>query len=132
MWGRVLSRVPSEPPQSSPGAGDGGGGSAGLEPGASGVGLRVLADVRVGAARVRLEPANRALRVPKPLRWGTVLDNFGGDDAAAYYADLCFVKPPLVRGPYRIMRHPNYLAVAGELAGVALIVLAVVVPEQPV
>ena len=39
----------------------------------------------------------RGPRVPKPLRWGTVLDNLGADDAAAYYADLCFVKPPVVR-----------------------------------
>jgi methyltransferase len=32
---------------------------------------------------------------------------------------------PLVRsGPYRVLRHPNYLAVIGELAGVALIVWA--------
>lgn len=26
----------------------------------------------------------------------------------------------VTRGPYRLLRHPNYLAVAGELAGVAL------------
>lgn len=32
---------------------------------------------------------------------------------------------PLVRtGPYRILRHPNYLAVVGELVGVALTVWA--------
>lgn len=35
-------------------------------------------------------------------------------------------EPPLVRGPYRIMRHPNYLAVCGEIAGAALIVGAFV------
>lgn len=29
---------------------------------------------------------------------------------------------PLVRGPYAFMRHPNYLAVCGEIIGVALIV----------
>ena len=28
--------------------------------------------------------------------------------------------PLVTDGPYRLMRHPNYLAVAGELAGVAL------------
>lgn len=33
---------------------------------------------------------------------------------------------PIVRGPYRIMRHPNYLAVCGEIAGAALIVGALV------
>lgn len=33
--------------------------------------------------------------------------------------------PPLVTsGPYRLMRHPNYLAVLGELLGVLLIVFA--------
>jgi methyltransferase len=32
---------------------------------------------------------------------------------------------PLVKsGPYRVLRHPNYLAVAGEIAGMALIVFA--------
>lgn len=32
---------------------------------------------------------------------------------------------PLVKtGPYRVMRHPNYVAVAGEMAGMALIVYA--------
>jgi methyltransferase len=29
-------------------------------------------------------------------------------------------QPPIVRGPYRWLRHPNYVAVAGELAGAAL------------
>jgi methyltransferase len=28
--------------------------------------------------------------------------------------------PLVARGPYRFLRHPNYVAVAGELAGVAL------------
>ncbi len=31
-------------------------------------------------------------------------------------------EPPVVRGPYRLMSHPNYLAVGGEIVGVALIV----------
>jgi methyltransferase len=37
--------------------------------------------------------------------------------------------PPLstriVAGPYRVLRHPNYVAVAGELIGVALMTRAV-------
>lgn len=32
--------------------------------------------------------------------------------------------PLVTRGPYRFMRHPNYLAVLGEIAGVALTVWA--------
>jgi methyltransferase len=28
--------------------------------------------------------------------------------------------PPIHRGPYRLLRHPNYIGVAGELAGTAL------------
>jgi asparagine synthase (glutamine-hydrolysing) len=32
-------------------------------------------------------------RLPRPLRLGNVLDNLGRDPAAAYYADLCFLKP---------------------------------------
>jgi asparagine synthase (glutamine-hydrolysing) len=31
--------------------------------------------------------------LPRPLRLGNVLENLGGDPAAAYYADLCFLKP---------------------------------------
>ncbi|HUU33925.1 MAG TPA: isoprenylcysteine carboxylmethyltransferase family protein [Vicinamibacterales bacterium] len=31
-------------------------------------------------------------------------------------------EPPVMRGPYVFMRHPNYLAVCGEILGVALIV----------
>lgn len=34
--------------------------------------------------------------------------------------------PPVVRGPYAFIRHPNYLAVCGEIIGVALIVGAAV------
>lgn len=32
--------------------------------------------------------------------------------------------PLVTSGPYRVLRHPNYLAVAGEIVGVALIVFA--------
>ena len=74
-----------------------------------GYGFRYLPHLAEHHARRLLPPlASRALaeagrrwprgpRVPRPLRWGTVLDNLAADDAAAYYADLCFVKPPLVR-----------------------------------
>jgi asparagine synthase (glutamine-hydrolysing) len=36
-------------------------------------------------------PRSRSL--PRPLRLGNVLENLGRDPAAAYYADLCFLKP---------------------------------------
>jgi asparagine synthase (glutamine-hydrolysing) len=36
-------------------------------------------------------PRSRAF--PRPLRLGNVLENLGRDPAAAYYADLCFLKP---------------------------------------
>jgi methyltransferase len=32
----------------------------------------------------------------------------------------------IVEGPYRVLRHPNYVAVAGELAGMALMAQAIV------
>lgn len=32
--------------------------------------------------------------------------------------------PPVTSGPYAVLRHPNYVAVLGEMAGVALIVWA--------
>lgn len=35
-------------------------------------------------------------------------------------------EPPIARGPYRLMRHPNYLAVCGEMVGAALIMGAFV------
>ena len=35
--------------------------------------------------------------MPKPLRWGTLLENIARDPAAAYYADLCVVKPHQAR-----------------------------------
>ena len=35
----------------------------------------------------------RSPGLPRPLRLGTVLENLGRDPAAAYYADLCFLKP---------------------------------------
>lgn len=38
---------------------------------------------------------------------------------------LVLADAPLVKtGPYRFLRHPNYLAVAGEIAGMGLIVYA--------
>jgi methyltransferase len=41
------------------------------------------------------------------------------------YRVLVLPNAPLIRsGPYRVMRHPNYLAVVGELASVALMVRA--------
>ena len=36
-------------------------------------------------------PRSRAF--PRPMRLGNVLENLGRDPAAAYYADLCFLKP---------------------------------------
>jgi asparagine synthase (glutamine-hydrolysing) len=40
----------------------------------------------------------RSPRMPKALRWGTLLENIARDPAAAYYADLCMVKPHVARG----------------------------------
>src|SRR5258708_34577252 len=35
----------------------------------------------------------RSRRLPRPLRWGNILENIGRDPETAYYADLCFLKP---------------------------------------
>ena len=35
----------------------------------------------------------RSQALPRPLRVGNVLENLGRDPAAAYYSDLCFLKP---------------------------------------
>jgi asparagine synthase (glutamine-hydrolysing) len=47
----------------------------------------------------------RSPRVPRVLRWGSILDNLGADDAAAYYADLCFTKPGIVN---RVLGQPRF------------------------
>jgi asparagine synthase (glutamine-hydrolysing) len=52
----------------------------------------------------------RSARLPRWLRAGTVLENLGRDSAAAYYADLCLLKPVearalLGRDPDRDPRH---------------------------
>ena len=39
----------------------------------------------------------RSPRVPRYLRWGTQLENIARDPAAAYFADLCAVKPHVAR-----------------------------------
>jgi asparagine synthase (glutamine-hydrolysing) len=35
----------------------------------------------------------RSTRLPRLLRWGTILDNIGAGAEVAYFADLCFLKP---------------------------------------
>ena len=35
--------------------------------------------------------------MPRALRWGTLLENIARDPAAAYYSDLCLVKPHVAR-----------------------------------
>jgi asparagine synthase (glutamine-hydrolysing) len=35
----------------------------------------------------------RSQRIPRLLRWGTILDNIGAGAEVAYFADLCFLKP---------------------------------------
>lgn len=35
----------------------------------------------------------RSRRIPRPLRWGNLLENIATEPEAAYYADLCFLKP---------------------------------------
>lgn len=49
----------------------------------------------------------RSRRLPRPLRLATVLHNLGHDPAAAYYSDLCFLKPAEAR---------RLLGVAGDHA----------------
>ncbi len=39
----------------------------------------------------------RSRRLPRALRWGTLLDNVSVDADSAYFADLCITKPPTVR-----------------------------------
>src|SRR5206468_2963570 len=39
----------------------------------------------------------RSSRLPRPLRLGSFLENVGRDPEAAYYSDLCFMKPHVAR-----------------------------------
>jgi asparagine synthase (glutamine-hydrolysing) len=47
----------------------------------------------------------RPLWMPKPLRWGTLLENIARDPAAAYFSDLCLVKPHVARGILGLPAH---------------------------
>jgi asparagine synthase (glutamine-hydrolysing) len=40
----------------------------------------------------------RTQRLPRVLRWGSVLENIGREPEVAYYSDLCFLKPTATRG----------------------------------
>jgi asparagine synthase (glutamine-hydrolysing) len=52
----------------------------------------------LGASVLKLgEVWPRSRRLPRPLRVGTLLENLGRDPAAAYYADLAFLKPAETR-----------------------------------
>jgi asparagine synthase (glutamine-hydrolysing) len=59
----------------------------------------------------------RARALPQPLRLGTIFENLSYDPAAAYYLDLCFLKPPEARAllglsaPARLSESPVYAAV---------------------
>jgi asparagine synthase (glutamine-hydrolysing) len=48
----------------------------------------------------------RSPRLPRPVRLGTLLENLARDGAAAYYSDLCFLKPPAVHALLGIDRDP--------------------------
>jgi methyltransferase len=61
--------------------------------------------------------------VAKGIKWWAIL-SLG---PAWTFRVIVVPSAPLVtRGPYRFVRHPNYLGVVGELAGVALMTGAVV------
>jgi asparagine synthase (glutamine-hydrolysing) len=53
----------------------------------------------------------RSRRLPRALRWGTLLDNVSVDAPSAYFADLCITKPRTVR---RILGLPATLDVRGS------------------
>jgi asparagine synthase (glutamine-hydrolysing) len=46
----------------------------------------------------------RSARLPRALRWGTLLDNLSDVAACAYFSDLCAVKPAVVRS---LLGQPN-------------------------
>ena len=77
-----------------------------------------------GGARGPLLAAGTALfAAAKALKWWAIVS------LGPFWTFRVIVVPglPLVtRGPYRWLRHPNYVAVMGELAGVALMTMAVV------
>jgi len=67
----------------------------------------------------------RSPRLPRPLRVGTLAENLGRDPAAAYYADLCFLKSADARvlmgqSPDRdVSKSPVYEAVTAPYRGCA-------------
>lgn len=61
--------------------------------------------------------------VAKILKWWTIAT------LGSFWTFRVIVVPgstPIETGPYRIMRHPNYVAVVGEIVGVAMMMRAVV------
>lgn len=59
----------------------------------------------------------------KALKWAAI-DALG--DAWTFRVIVVPGAPLVTRGPYRFLRHPNYVAVCGELIGTALMTSAVV------
>ena len=91
------------------------------------------ASARVGARRGQARQAAawlgarwpRSQALPRPLRLGNVLENLGRDPAAAYYADLCFLKPQDARAllgqapTSRSRRQPGLRARDAAVSGVS-------------
>ena len=80
-----------------------------------------------GAARGAPGPSGRGRSVvfalAKALKWWAILTL----DRAWTFRVIVVAQAPLVAtGPYRFMRHPNYVGVIGELVGAAMITGALI------
>ena len=73
--------------------------------------------IRRGTPGTLLAPGIFIFALAKTLKWWAIASLAGRWS----FRVLVLSGTPLVHtGPYRFLRHPNYLAVAGELAGVSL------------
>jgi len=79
--------------------------------------------LRRGAPPRALAAGVAVFAVAKALKWWAIVS------LGPFWTFRVLVVPGVAlvaRGPYRWLRHPNYIAVVGELAGVALMTAAVV------
>ena len=85
--------------------------------------LSMIGEGAIWPGRGQLIPGLAMFAAAKALKWWAVA-SLG--QAWTFRVIVCPGTPLVTTGPYRWLRHPNYIAVLGELLGVALMSGAIV------